>query len=165
MKGLMVIRDSASRAFLLVMATALSTVHAQNQTPANVAPPAPAVTWTDPKTRLMWPLTDNAADVTQPQALGYCRNLSLGGFKDWRLPEIDELAGLYGPSVVSGSYEWKGSRYDLHVKGGIQITSCCVSSATRGDRSGEALFFSFVYGLRGSNDNGLRALCVRRAGE
>jgi len=38
-------------------------------------------TWTDPKTGLTWAQKDNGSDVTQPQALDYCQNLSLAGFR------------------------------------------------------------------------------------
>jgi hypothetical protein len=87
----------------------------------------------------MWAKKDNGFDVTQPQALNYCRNLSLRGFRDWRLPEIDELEQIYDPSVVSGSFSYNGKKgWDLHLKGGIQMTVDDGWSATRGNRSGEA---------------------------
>jgi hypothetical protein len=39
--------------------------------------------------------------VCSPSALEYGGNLSLAGFRDWRLPGRDELEKIYAPSVVS----------------------------------------------------------------
>jgi hypothetical protein len=38
----------------------------------------------------MWQKGDNGNEVTFEQAQEYCRNLSLGGHADWRLPKPDE---------------------------------------------------------------------------
>ena len=48
-------------------------------------------TVTDTKRNLMWQKSDNGKEVTFEQALEYCRNLSLGGHSDWRLPKPEEL--------------------------------------------------------------------------
>src|ERR1035437_10122075 len=48
-------------------------------------------TWTDPATGLMWTKKDNGSDVDWNQASAYCSNLQLAGYKDWRLPNIEEL--------------------------------------------------------------------------
>jgi DNA-binding winged helix-turn-helix (wHTH) protein len=45
-----------------------------------------APTWRDPQTGLVWARRDNGKDVDRQQAIDYCRNLELGGRKDWRLP-------------------------------------------------------------------------------
>jgi hypothetical protein len=133
--------------------------------PAN-ASEWPAVVWKDLDTGLMWATTDNGFNVTQKEAVKCCRNLDLGGFRDWRLPGIDELAGIYDRSVVSGILS-DGIR--LHIKGGIQMTDICSWSATAGSASREAWDFDFAggdrdsYRLDGSNDR--RALCVRRSVE
>ncbi len=39
----------------------------------------------------MWQKSDNGKEVTFEQAQEYCRNLSLGGHLDWRLPKPEEL--------------------------------------------------------------------------
>jgi hypothetical protein len=57
------------------------------------------ITWVDPKTKLMWALKDNGLDVNWEEAINYCRQLQLGGFSDWRLPEIGELEGIYDGSL------------------------------------------------------------------
>jgi formylglycine-generating enzyme required for sulfatase activity len=55
--------------------------------------------WTDPATGLMWTKQDSGSGVSWDQAKAYCSNLRLGGFSDWRLPTIDELQGIYDPSI------------------------------------------------------------------
>jgi tRNA A-37 threonylcarbamoyl transferase component Bud32 len=112
----------------------------------------PEGTWVDPATRLMWALHDNGAYVTRKKAVDYCRNLTLGGYTDWRLPEIGQLEGIYDAS-------------QNHVKGGIQLTLQFYWSATEG-RSGSAWSFDFLHGERGqlAPDNYFYcALCVRKS--
>jgi hypothetical protein len=151
----------------LLLAVAVGPASPQNQTSANAPPPPPPVTWTDPSTGLMWARKDNGSDIKQGQALNYCKNLRLAGFRDWRLPEIDELQQIYDPSVVSGV--WSGNGDGLHVKGDIRMTGYCGWSATRGTESYAAWCFSFTNGGRLSFAMSFpgyrRALCVRRAGE
>jgi hypothetical protein len=56
--------------------------------------------WNDPETNLTWQdpqkdaykLGDEAPG--QPDAVRYCEELVLGGYDDWRLPDIDELRTL-----------------------------------------------------------------------
>jgi hypothetical protein len=152
MKSRMTVKKNAALTFLLVAAITAGMADAQS------APGA----WTDSKTGLMWTLKDNGSDVTQAQAMSYCGTLNLGGFKDWRLPEIDELAALYDPSVTQRP---AGKDYDVHVKGGIQVSGCCGWTTTAGTKEGSIWAFYFGRGLRHADDAGfLRvALCVRRA--
>ena|ERR1700694_4252073 len=119
-----------------------------------------APTWTDPDTGLTWAGKDNGSNLTWQQAVSYCNSLTVGNYRNWRLPEISELAGIYDPAF---------DRRRQHVIGGIRITGVGYWSNTAGDDSEQALDFVFVGGLRHSNfrDNseGLRALCVRPSGE
>ena len=126
-------------------------------------------TWTDPSTGLMWTKRDNGSDVMWLQARNYCASLSANryaGYTGWRLPEIGELAGLYDSSATQRP---PGLGYDVHVKGGIQMTGSRAWSATAGNASGEAEDFYFYSGGRFSSpldDPGShRALCVRRSGD
>jgi tRNA A-37 threonylcarbamoyl transferase component Bud32 len=118
----------------------------------------PGEAWVDGTTRLMWTLHDNGSYVDWNQAAKYCRNLRLGAYSDWRLPEIDQLEEIHDPSQAS------------HIKGGIRLTSWLYWSATK-NGSGEARTFLFTNGERYSDPldttglGSLRALCVRRTGE
>jgi serine/threonine-protein kinase len=141
-----------------------STAERSNQTP-NPAPVIPAstpgggsqtneLTWTDPATGLMWAKKDNGSNVTWQQATAYCQNLQLAGHSDWRLPTIDELQGIYDPKADVAS--WR-------VKGNLQISGYQWSSSP-GKASGEAWYFFFSDGERGSDrfrkTYDKRALCV-----
>jgi len=111
--------------------------------------------WVDESTRLMWTRQDNGSDINWTEAVSYCRNLRLGDYSDWRLPEIGELAGIYDASQAG------------RIKGGIRLTSTWVWSGTR-NGSGEAwrLYFDGGYRYSGllSVSDLKRALCVRRVG-
>ena len=50
----------------------------------------------DPRTHLLWEDTPHVKEskLTQPKAEKYCTNLTLGKFKDWRLPTIKELLSI-----------------------------------------------------------------------
>jgi hypothetical protein len=112
--------------------------------------------WVDESARLMWTRQDNGANVDWNQASSYCRDLRLGDYSDWRLPEIGELQGIYDASQAN------------HIKGGIRRTTYWEWSGTK-NGSGEAWWLYFVDGLRYSyqlsNSVTYRALCVRRAGD
>ncbi len=56
----------------------------------------------DKSTGLMWQQAtgNNGQRMIWKEALSYCRNLTLAGYKDWRLPNIKELA-----SIVESSYD------------------------------------------------------------
>ena len=49
------------------------------------------------KVRLMWQKEDAPSKMTNKEdgdAESYCENSKVGGFKDWRLPEVEELQTL-----------------------------------------------------------------------
>lgn len=145
-----------------VICIAASMAWAQNQTP-HEAPPA---TWTDPSTGLMWAKQDNGAKVNWNGAVDYCQNLNLAGYRDWKLPEIGKLSGLYDPSV-SRSLSVDEDQVQYHIKGGIELTAWWHWSATK-KGSGEAWGFHFSNGGRYSvrlDNVSLRALCMRRSGK
>jgi hypothetical protein len=132
------------------------------QDDGNAAADANHPTWGDPTTGLMWARQDNGADVTWTQANTYCSNLRLGSYSNWRLPTIDELAGIYDRTRnVNGA----------HIKGGIKLSGSRWLWANRpGNASQEAGHFAFSEGVWYSHPShttydGVRALCVRRAGE
>jgi len=116
-------------------------------------------TWLDPAHELVWTSADSGIGVTFSQANYYCKNLTLGGYKDWALPTIDELQTLFG-----GPLNEKG----FHVLGPLKLTGWEWSSSL-GKSSGEAWGFDFGDGARSSlmmGESGLnRALCVRHEGK
>ena len=97
------------------------------------------VTATDNLTGLQWAINANLAggtkkwyDVDQNPlypALAYCESLSLGGFTDWRLPNLKELFSLIDlgqvlPAIPSG-----------HPFTGVQSDNYWSSSSSRGGTS------------------------------
>jgi hypothetical protein len=147
---------------LLLLCISAPHSRAQNQTPANVAPP---VGWTDPETGLTWTKSDNGSDVDWKQATTYCTNLRQGGYSDWRLPTIDELQGIYDPSVDVPGRGPDGNVVPWHAKGNLKFSGWPWSSSL--DKNTKfAWYFAFINGRRliertdsSTND---RALCVRR---
>lgn len=54
----------------------------------------------DLKTKLMWQ-DSNSGTKNLSDAIGYCKNLSLDGYSDWRLPNINELFSLVRYEVAN----------------------------------------------------------------
>jgi len=64
-----------------------------------------AGTVTDNITGLVWQKQDDAAAKTWESAISYCEGLSLGGFTDWRLPNVKELSSLVDDSRTNPSID------------------------------------------------------------
>jgi hypothetical protein len=111
--------------------------------------------WFDGAKGLTWAASDNGVGASWTQAVRYCRSLTTGGFRDWRLPSIEELHGLFG-GIVNDT-----GRY---IRGPIQLTGWAWS-ASPGQEEGEQWALDFGDGARASvvmGDSGFnRALCVR----
>jgi hypothetical protein len=112
----------------------------------------------DTSTNLMWAAKDSGSDINWAEkdswrninwanAKSYSQNYHGGGYTDWRMPTLNELAGLY----ASGAHNDK-----------IKITGFVWTSETRGS---DAVLFSFFDGKRDwspqPDDYGRRALPVR----
>ena len=61
-------------------------------------------TVTDERTGLLWQQTASGA-MTWESATSYCEGLSLGGFNDWRLPNIKELESLVDEGRYSPAFD------------------------------------------------------------
>lgn len=93
-------------------------------------------TVTDTKTGLMWAAQDNGKIVNWHTASSYIQNYSGGGYTDWRMPTLSELASLYDPKLKN--------KHGYHVTNliGISAQSCWASDT----RNGKAARFNFTYG-------------------
>jgi hypothetical protein len=117
--------------------------------------------WTDVSSGLLWTRKDNGSDVNWNEATDYCKNLKVGSYSGWRLPEIDELAALYDSSA-SHEFTYNGKKSTNHVRGGIKLDASIAWSATK--YSNGAWFVEFVRNVRFRatlDSRGGRALCVR----
>ena len=133
------------------------------------------VYWIDPSTGLMWTAKDNGDDITWGKAMKYCRNLSLAGYSDWRLPSVDELERIYDGSGFTAPHP-KDVIPILagRANGGLLLTGAREWSSSRvlddrGHNTGYAWEYDFPHGRRWKDPLGytgsLRALCVRGSGK
>jgi hypothetical protein len=144
--------------------------------------------WTDPATGLMWTKKDNGRPVSWREAIHYCQGLQLAGHSDWRLPEIDELVGIYDSRINTPASSDEGEPLTWHVKGNLRLSGKVeVSNTTEADVPSHdspappsklfwAMEFFEKWGKRFTmmvdipsyaptwNDEN-RALCVRRSGD
>ena len=72
-------------------------------------------TVTDTDTGLMWQKATAPGTYTWEQALLYCENLNLGGYRDWRLPTVKELGSIldftrYKPAINISYFPERGCR-------------------------------------------------------
>lgn len=110
--------------------------------------------WPEFETGLMWSKQDNRGDVTWAGAKRFCEGYRLGGFDDWRLPTIDELATLQAM--------W--SQATFKTLGPITVSACCPWSVSEVDDS-QAWNYNFRFRRPFEGQKALsydlRALCVR----
>lgn len=130
-----------------------------------------AATWTDPATGLMWTSSDNNEDLTFDQAVDYCKSLKLGGYSNWRLPEIRELTGISEPSANVpvnrpdvAALHIPGQPAPAHIKGHITISGLEMSYTGKPPAELETFDFGVlkVDQLKSNKRHRqIRALCVR----
>ncbi len=111
----------------------------------------------DTKTNLMWAARDNGSDVNWHEAKSYCENYDGGGYKNWRMPTVDELAGLYDENE---GYQTP-AYYDAYITKFIQLSSCCIWSSDT--RDSEATYFSFQSNMKIWMDKNTQGNGKRRA--
>ena len=116
----------------------------------------------DTRTKLMWSAKDNGSDINWVNAKVYCENYRGGGYKDWRMPTLNELEGLYDEIKSRPATCYSGN--NIHIATELIDISCFCpwTSETSGS---DATYFSFSNGIRNwypqSGDSISRALPVR----
>lgn len=98
----------------------------------------------DTKTNLMWSAKDNGSDINWQGAKSYCENYRGGGYTDWRMPTLDELAGLYDESKSRPTSSCRAlfSSYTIHVATELIDITCfkVLASDTNGSEVGNFWF-------------------------
>ena len=79
----------------------------------------------DTRTNLMWAAKDNGSDINWVNAKPYCDNYRGGGYTDWRMPTLDELAGLHDSAVKN----------NIELDNLLQLTGIYWASETRGSEA------------------------------
>lgn len=102
-------------------------------------------TVTDTVTHLMWAASDNMGDIDWHNAMIYCNNPPISGYRysDWRMPTIEELRTLYNKSLEG--YETDCAlRVKIHP--GIRLSCAWVWSSEH--KAISAYAFSFRKGYQ-----------------
>jgi hypothetical protein len=135
-------------------------------------------TITDNLTGLMWTKDANLPGgyKTWQQALDYCNNLTLGGYTDWRLPNVNELESLFNCAEVNTA-TW------LNSQGFTKVQAIDYWSSTtyaydpgyawfvymgRGIQYGSKSYYSFyVWPVRGGQCGSLdhSVICLPKTGQ
>jgi hypothetical protein len=107
----------------------------------------------DTKTNLMWMARDNGAPLSWPDAKSYAANYPGGGYTDWRLPTLSELAALYDKAKTAKSYcpaavdELGAAANDVHTTDLIHLTCTRLwTSQERTHKPGWMTIFDFHSG-------------------
>jgi hypothetical protein len=146
--------------FLALLAVAVSCSPSEEHPGPRFAPIGADVL-RDTRTGLEWPARDSDSEQSWPRADRFCREMkSEQGGRSWRLPSIEELAGLYDVSMQQSC----GEKAVCRIDGAIDLTSPYQWSATapQPERRG---YFDFAHGsrltplIRASLTR--RVLCVR----
>jgi len=115
----------------------------------------------DQRTGLQWTSRDHERALAWEDADHHCRGLALGRSGDWRLPQIEELQGLYDDTHS----EPCGNRV-CHLDAAIRLADPYVWSGSA-PGPGSRYYFDFAFGNRFSPGIGpslvRRVLCVRQA--
>jgi len=118
----------------------------------------------DTRTKLMWAAKDNGSDINWVNGKFYCENYRGGGYKDWRMPTLNELEGLYDESKFRPATCYGGN--GIHVATELIDITCFYSWASEtSTTTAEASIFDFGPGIRSAFTSQLprlsRALPVR----
>jgi hypothetical protein len=116
----------------------------------------------DTRTNLEWTSHDTGRDLPWHEAERYCATLAVAGRTGWRLPDLDELKGIYDEAATQPCTAERTCRLDP----AIRLTAPYVWSATQnGPRSRFYVDFRFGTSLAPVVKPTLvrRTLCVRGA--
>lgn len=102
-------------------------------------------TVTDTTTNLMWASADNMGDIDWHDAVTYCKNPPIAGYKysDWRMPTIKELKTLFNKGGAKHE-----SDCGLNVRIYPAITLSCAWVWSSESRAISAYAFSFRKGYQ-----------------
>ena len=112
----------------------------------------------DTRTNLEWAVKDNGRNINWTNAKSYCENYRGGEYTNWRLPTLDELAGLYDVGEPYNS----NCGLDVHLTELIRLS--CAWAWTSETNGSEAAYFNFDNGSRDwlrQSGGFVRALPVR----
>ena len=101
----------------------------------------------DKTTNLLWAAKDNGSDITWPDAKKICEDYTAGGFTDWRLPTLDELATLYDENLEGYKMECCPTCLNVKITDFIKLTCCCPWASETKDNGSLAGVFVFGNGL------------------
>jgi tetratricopeptide (TPR) repeat protein len=97
----------------------------------------------DTQTNLMWAATDNGENINWADAKNYCENYRGGGYKDWRMPTQNELAGLYDSNISYKATQWNVS---VHLTELIQLSSINILASGPRDSKSRSALYDFGHG-------------------
>jgi len=101
----------------------------------------------DTKTGLMWGNKDNGNDTKWHDAKFYCENYHGGGYKDWRMPTLQELESLYDENKIQPVA--CSNSNNVHIATDfINITCLNLWSSETSTTTNECAIFNFGSGTR-----------------
>ena len=79
---------------LLCFGVGVVLLHGSENSTSKPPPKKSSEIWKDPRTGLMWQVNPTGDRMSWRDARVHCRNLSLDGYSDWRLPTISEARSM-----------------------------------------------------------------------